>query len=430
MNILIIGTGYVGTSTALVFAELGHKVIGLDTDIRKIDELNRGKLHFYEKGLDHLFYKHLEKGNVQFTTDTEQAIKKSKVIFICVGTPNNDDGSANLQFVEQVARNIGHFINNYKVIVIKSTVPVGVSEKVREWIAESKKNKVRFDVVSNPEFLREGSALWDAMHPDRIVIGSRSEKATLIVSKLYQSLNALIIVTTPQAAELIKYASNAFLATKISFINEMAKLCDKLDINILQIAEGMGMDHRIGPYFLEAGIGYGGSCFPKDLNALLDTAKRKGVPLSLLEKVVDINQTQPLYVIEKLKNKLRLLKKKRICVLGLSFKPETDDTRESRAFPIIRELINQGAEVAVHDPIVQLSDDMFQSSVKQFETEQQATQKVDAVIICTNWSQYIRVDWKEILINMSGNVLLDGRNMLNAQEMKEIGFDYEGVGYK
>ncbi|MFE1244718.1 UDP-glucose dehydrogenase family protein [Fictibacillus sp. NPDC058756] len=429
MKILIIGTGYVGTTTALTLCELGHQVTGYDVDPIKIASLQNKKLHFYEPGLKELLVKHLHSGNIQFTENIKHAVQQSEIIFICVGTPQQEDGSANLEYVQQAAAMIGNYLNNYKIIVNKSTVPVGTAEKVTKWIEESLVSPTNFDVISNPEFLREGTALQDSLNPERIVIGSKSERATNIMKKLYCIFKAPFVHTTPQTAELIKYAANSFLATKISFINEMAKLCENVNVDIKDVAYGIGLDSRIGMSFLQAGIGYGGSCFPKDVLALLSTAQQYNTNLSLLEKVNDINNTQPLYMIEKIKNKLREIKGKKIVILGLSFKPQTDDIRESPAIKIIEELHKQSANIVVHDPVAKLPKTLS-LKITQSTSIHSLLENADALIICTDWPEYETIDWLLVKKKMRNPYIFDGRNMLNASKMTELGFYYEGIGYR
>jgi UDPglucose 6-dehydrogenase len=429
LKILIIGTGYVGTTTALTLCELGHQVIGYDVDPVKIASLQNKNLHFYEPGLKELLVKHLHSGNIQFTENIKHAIQQSEIIFICVGTPQQEDGSANLEYVQQAASIVGNYLNNYKIIVNKSTVPVGTAEKVTKWIKESSVSPINFDVISNPEFLKEGTALVDSLNPERIVIGSNSEKATDIMKKLYSKFKTPFVHTTPQTAELIKYAANSFLATKISFINEMAKLCENVNVDIKDVAYGIGLDSRIGKSFLQAGIGYGGSCFPKDVLALLSTAQQYNTNLSLLEKVDAINNTQPLYMIEKVKKKLREIKGKKIAVLGLSFKPQTDDIRESPAIKIIEELSKQSANIVVHDPVAKLPKTLSQK-ITQSTSIHSLLENADALIICTDWPEYETIDWLLVKQKMRTPYIFDGRNMLNASKMTELGFYYEGIGYR
>ncbi|MEH7743557.1 UDP-glucose/GDP-mannose dehydrogenase family protein [Neobacillus drentensis] len=422
MNILIVGTGYVGTTTGLIFCEHGHKITGLDLDERKIQALKGGSLHFYEPGLQDLLKKHTQARNIVFTNNTEKAIKENDVIFICVGTPQGADGSADLTFVKNVAKSIGQHINRYKVIVTKSTVPVGTAEIVTSVIKENQKAPIPFDVVSNPEFLREGSALDDALHPDRIVIGTTSETARTIMRELYKDFHCPFVETQPKASEMIKYAANSFLALKISYINELARVCDKLSINVNDISKGIGLDQRIGPQFLKAGMGYGGSCFPKDVNALIHTAKQQGTPLSILEAVVKVNTEQPVYFIEKIKQALGgSLQNKTIAVLGLSFKANTDDTRESPSFILLDRLLEEQAIVKTHDPMVK------SGASHQCMTIEETVTGADALVISTDWDDYKHLNWGRIKPLMKQPNIFDGRNMVDKERVKELGFYYIGV---
>lgn len=423
VNVLVIGTGYVGTTTGLVLCEKGHKVTGLDIDEKKVAALSAGRLHFYEKGLPELLRKHLTEKNISFTTDVKTAIERNDLIFICVGTPKNKDGTADLSAVYSVAKMIGTYMNKYKVVINKSTVPVGTAGKVKI-IIETENGKIPFDVVSNPEFLREGSAVHDAFHPDRVVIGSSSKKALEMMRQLYAAENSPYIETTPNAAELIKYASNSFLAMKISFINQLARLCDSIEVDIDEISKGIGLDHRIGPHFLKAGIGYGGSCFPKDVSALITIAKEEGMNLSILEEVEAINQSQPFYFLEKVEKAIGGLENKSIAVLGLAFKPGTDDTRESPSLILLDKLVGKGCSVKVHDPIVTLSNPY----VKQCKDVLDAVAGVDAVLLITDWEEYVNLDWEMVRNSVNQQYVFDGRNVLNKQELEKIGFHYEGIG--
>jgi len=423
VKILIVGTGYVGTTTGLIFCEMGHQVTGLDLDDHKIKALQAGKLHFYEPGLENLLCKHVTAKNIKFTKKEKKAIKENDVIFICVGTPMGADGNADLTYVKSVADSIGKNMNRYKVIVTKSTVPVGTADLVTKWIKKNQEKQIPFDVVSNPEFLREGSALQDALNPDRIVIGTTSKAARKIMRELYQNFSCPIIETNPKASEMIKYASNSFLAMKISYINELARVCDDLKINVNDVSEGLGLDHRIGPHFLKAGMGYGGSCFPKDVNALIQTAKTNGTPLSILESVVQVNEGQPHYFIEKMKQTLGGdLKNKKIAVLGLAFKANTDDTRESPSLILIDRIIAEEAKVKVHDPVVKNAG-LFD----QFRTIEETVAGADALVICTDWDEYKNHDWVSLKLLMGQPYIFDGRNMLDKGIMESLGFCYIGV---
>ncbi|PLS02075.1 UDP-glucose dehydrogenase family protein [Neobacillus cucumis] len=422
MKILIVGTGYVGTTTGLVFSEMGHQVTGLDLDDNKIQALKSGKLHFFEPGLDDLLSKHVASNQITFTKDAETAIKENQVIFICVGTPQGADGSADLIYVKNVAETIGTYMNQYKVIVTKSTVPVGTADLVSQWVSGKQTTPLPFDVVSNPEFLREGSALHDALNPDRIVIGTTSETARKVMRELYQPFNCPILETNPKASEMIKYASNSFLATKISFINELARLCDALTINVNDVSTGMGFDHRIGPHFLRAGMGYGGSCFPKDVSALIKTAKDHNLPLSILESVVNVNAEQPLFLINKMKSTLGGdLKNKTIAVLGLAFKANTDDTRESPSLVLINHLTEEQAEIRTHDPVVKIKD------LNQFNTIEETASGADAIVIGTDWNDYRDLNWERLKSLMKQPFIFDGRNLVDKEKVENLGFYYVGV---
>ena len=426
MKILIVGTGYVGTTTALVFCEMGHKVTGLDVDEKKLVSLQSGKLYFYEPGLEDLLKKHIQAKNIIFTQEADMAIKENDLIFICVGTPEQEDGSADLRYVRNVAESIGRYMEKYKVIVNKSTVPVGTAGLVVRWVRESQTSDISFDVVSNPEFLREGSALMDALKPDRIVIGSSSDQASKVMRELYSGFSCPILETSHQSAEMIKYAANSFLALKISYINEIARLCDGMGIDIRDVAKGIGTDPRIGEKFLGAGIGYGGSCFPKDVKALSKIAEDNNSKLSILEATEQVNRSQPLYFIEKIKEHMGSLEGKRIALLGLSFKPETDDTRESPSFTMIEELLTQSAILHVHDPIVRSMD----SRLKQFDRIEEAIQSADAIVICTDWKVYRDFPWSEARERLNKPVIFDGRNLLAHLKNELTGYSYYGVGTK
>ncbi|MCM3782121.1 UDP-glucose/GDP-mannose dehydrogenase family protein [Neobacillus mesonae] len=429
MNILVIGTGYVGTTTALVFAEMGWQVTGLDTDKRKIDQLKQGILYFHEPGLAELLQKHNRSGHLQFTSDKAEAIQKNDVIFICVGTPSRPDGSADLTYVKQVAQDIGKYMNGYKLVVDKSTVPVGTQEKVTEWISEVQKS-FPYDVASNPEFLREGKALEDSLHPDRIVLGTTSEKAAKQLRLLYSSMKCEILETTPRTAELIKYASNAFLATKISFMNELSRLSDQLGVNIKEVATGMGYDSRIGASFLQAGIGYGGSCFPKDVAELVYKAVEEGMELEILKQVVNVNNNQHLYLYDKAEKRLGDMKGKKVGILGLAFKPDTDDIREAPALRLIQQLMDKEATIQLYDPIAKLPSEAKYDKVNMVDSAAEVFVDADTVFICTEWPMFNELDWNNLKETMKHPNIFDGRNMLDTKLMRSLGYYYEGIGYK
>ncbi|GGD91436.1 UDP-glucose dehydrogenase family protein [Paenibacillus nasutitermitis] len=428
MNILIMGMGYVGVATALLLTELGWQVTGLDPNKSRIRTLSHGVLPFYEPGLDEMLRTHLASRRITFTSEIGQAIDDNEVIFLCVGTPSGSDGSADLQFIKEAAESIGKHMQGYRLIVIKSTVPVGTNEQVVQWINQAQPSAIPFDVVSNPEFLREGSALQDALEPDRIIIGSDNDQATELLRSLYKHVNGPVVVTKPKTAELIKYAANAFLASKISYMNELARLCTKMGVNIADVAVGIGMDHRIGPHFLRAGIGYGGSCFPKDIHALLFTAREHDVDLTILEKVVQVNQTQALYYMNIWEQLLGSFNGKTIAVLGISFKPDTDDIREAPAIGIISKLLENSAVIRVHDPIAKLPKSMLSKHLKQFDSVEKTVQNCDAVILCSEWKQYMTMDWEQLKRRLKQPYLFDGRNMLDGAQMTAQGYHYSGIG--
>jgi UDPglucose 6-dehydrogenase len=414
----------------VVFAELGWNVTGLDTDAQKIQQLEKGILYFYEPGLEELLKKHLSSGQLRFTTDKGKAIQDHEIIFICVGTPSRSDGSADMRYVRQVAEDIGQNMNGYKLVITKSTVPVGTQEQVTEWVQAAQKGSHPFDVASNPEFLREGKALSDALNPDRVIIGSNSKRAANLLQTLYQTVKCPIVVTTPRTAELIKYASNAFLATKISYMNELARLCDQLGVNIKDVAYGIGLDPRIGSSFLHAGIGYGGSCFPKDVSALIDASEQYNIELSILEKVVYVNQTQHLYLLEKARERLKSFANKKVAILGLAFKPDTDDIREAPALRMIESLLSEQAIIYVYDPVAKLPVDPHFDSVTASVELEEAVQDADAVFLCTEWPIFRNVDWAKMKSIMNQPNMFDGRNVLDSHEMNASGYFYQGIGYE
>jgi nucleotide sugar dehydrogenase len=428
LNILIIGTGYVGATTAMVFAESGWQVTGLDIDANKIERLRQGQLHFHEPGLEQLIDKHVRSGRLLFTTDQETAITGHDVIFICVGTPSRPDGNADLRYIQQAAEDIGQWMNGYKLVVTKSTVPVGTQEQVTAWIQAAQRQPHPFDAASNPEFLREGKAVEDALRPDRIIIGADSPKATEQLLMLYQSFHCPKILTTPRTAELIKYASNAFLATKISYMNELAKLCDESKVNVNEVARGMGLDPRIGPSFLQAGLGYGGSCFPKDVSELVMSAREQGVQLRILEQVMEVNRSQYAYLLDKARSRLGDFANKNIAILGLAFKPDTDDIREAPALRMIYDLLLEQANVRLFDPIAALPAHSSFDTVKVCTSAEEAIQGADAVILCTEWTAFGQLDWEKLKGQLRQPNFFDGRNMMDARAMRGIGFYYQGIG--
>ena len=431
MNIAVIGTGYVGTTTSVALGLSGHNVFAIDNDAEKVKKLKQGNLPFYEEGIEELLKNLSSNGKLSFTTQLDECIDKCSILFITVGTPSLLDGQADLSYVEEVARKIGNLMNEYKVIVIKSTVPVGTSTKIKKIILNelTKRNlKISYDLISNPEFLREGKALYDTLHPDRIVIGCETKEAQKIMKQLYENASSNILFTTPIDAEMIKYASNAFLATKISFINEMARFCERIGANVNEVAKGMGMDSRIGPQFLHAGIGYGGSCFPKDISALLALASEHNISLNILQAVSFVNQTQAEWFLEKVKKALGKLSGKRIAILGLTFKPQTDDIREAPSLRIIENLLQNTAFITAYDPQGIEHVKKIYPSIDYTSNPLEALKEADAVLIVTEWKEIIDIDWKAAINIVSAPLVFDGRNVLNASVMKQLGYHYVGVG--
>ncbi|MFH1234247.1 MAG: UDP-glucose/GDP-mannose dehydrogenase family protein [Candidatus Diapherotrites archaeon] len=426
MEIAVIGTGYVGLVAGACFADLGNKVICVDVNKEKIELLKKGKSPIFEPGLDEMLSKNIKAGRISFTTDTADAVKKSQVIFIAVGTPQGENGESDLKYVEQAADTIGKALDGEKVIVNKSTIPVGTGSMVENKVARHYKGK--FHVVSNPEFLREGNAINDFLKPDRIVIGARDEKASKAMEELYRPLGAKILFTDIESAELIKYGSNAMLATKISFINELAWLCDKVNANIDTVAEGIGLDSRIGPAFLKAGCGWGGSCFPKDVKALIHTAKKYGVDLKIPRAAEEANKRQKLLPVKKLKAGLKSLKGKKIAMLGLSFKPDTDDMREAPSVEIANALLKEGAKVSAYDPVAMHEAGKILKGVKFAASPYEALDGADALVLVTEWNEFREIDFERIKRIMKNPLIIDGRNIYDRKHLEKIGFAYEGIG--
>lgn len=441
-KIAVIGSGYVGLVSGAALADFGHKVISMDNDEKKILALKEGNVPIYEPGLQDLVKKGLKAQRLEFTTSLERAVLSSDVIFIAVGTPPKEDGSADLQYVESVARAISPYISSYKVIVDKSTVPIGTAKKVSSWIKdEACKHGIKiadFDVVSNPEFLREGSAIFDFTHPDRIVIGCESEMAAKIMRDVYRVLylnDVPYIETNLESAEMIKYASNAFLAMKITYVNQIANLCEKVGANIKDVTRAMGRDARIGSKFLHAGPGYGGSCFPKDTRALSKIALENDCPISIIDEVIKGNENQKLKMVEKIVKAFSSssnIKGATFAILGLSFKPNTDDMRDSPALVILDELYKMGAHLHATDP-ASISEARWRLSYMKdaiiyFENIYECVKDVDAIILLTEWNEYRMLDLDVIKASMKGNCFFDFRNVYSLRDMKEKGFEYIGVG--
>ena len=429
MNICIIGSGYVGLVTGACFADLGNNVICIDNDENKIAKLRKGIIPIYEPGLEELVKRNVKEGRLSFSGNLKEGVKKSEVIFISVGTPAKDSGEADLTYVENVSKEIALSMPSYRLIVEKSTVPVSTGEWVEHTINVFNKRRIKFDVASNPEFLKEGSAIEDFMNPDRIVIGVRSKKAADILTELYRPLKAAIVVTDIKSAELIKHASNSFLATKISFINAVANICDKVGADVMDVAKGMGLDKRISKDFLNAGIGFGGSCFPKDVAAFVHIAEKMGYNFEILKEVQNVNNRQRKMVIKKIESLLWNLSKKTVGILGLSFKPGTDDLREAPALEIIGSLLKEGVRIKAYDPVAMpKAKELLGGSIKFCKDAYQAAKDSDCLVIVTEWNEFKELDFKKIKKLMRQPVIIDGRNIYNPAEMKKMGFRYAGIG--
>ncbi|NOZ94490.1 MAG: UDP-glucose/GDP-mannose dehydrogenase family protein [Acidobacteria bacterium] len=433
MHICVVGTGYVGLVTGACLADFGMDVTCVDKDERKIEMLNRGEIPIYEPGLDTLVAKNTTAGRLHFSTDVTASVRQALVIFIAVGTPPKEDGSADLTYVLQVARTIGENMNGYKVIVTKSTVPIGTGQLIERTINEVTNGECSFSVVSNPEFLREGSAIEDFMRPDRVVIGARDPQAIAIMKDIYSPLYLIetpFVITNVESSELIKYASNAFLATKITFINEVADLCERLGADVHHVAKGMGLDRRIGPKFLHPGPGYGGSCFPKDTQALADIARNAGQPFEIVETVVGVNERIKARSIGKIRAALgEDLSGKTVAVLGLAFKPETDDMRESPSIPLVRALVEDGATVRAFDPAaMDNAREILPDSVVYCEDSYETAEGGDALVLVTEWNQFRYLDLERIKGLLARPIVVDLRNVYDPQRMRAAGFTYDCVG--
>ncbi|TRU86970.1 MAG: UDP-glucose/GDP-mannose dehydrogenase family protein [Microcystis novacekii Mn_MB_F_20050700_S1] len=460
MRVCVIGTGYVGLVTGVCLAHIGHHVICIDNNEEKVKLMKSGQSPIYEPGLSELMQSSAASGNLEFSTDLEAGVKHGEILFIAVGTPALPTGESDTRYVEAVARGIGAHLNGgYKVIVNKSTVPIGSGDWVRmivlDGVAERQKNLVaagggistierieaEFDVVSNPEFLREGSAVYDTFNPDRIVLGSNNPKAIEMMKELYAPLverqfaddpslpPVPVVVTDLSSAEMIKYAANAFLATKISFINEVANICDRVGADVTQVAKGIGLDSRIGSKFLSAGIGWGGSCFPKDVSALVHTAEDYGYETELLNAAINVNKRQRTIAIEKLQQELKILKGKTVGLLGLTFKPDTDDMRDAPALTMIEQLNRLGAKVKAYDPIVSQSGLSHGLSGVIIESDpERLADGCDALVVVTEWQEFLRLDYGKMAKTMREPVLIDGRNFLDPAVVTAAGFRYLGIG--
>ena len=439
MKVGVIGSGYVGLVAAACFSEMGNTVMCVDIDENKIESLKKGIIPIYEPGLDSLVTNNSSKGRLIFSTDINDVLSDSEVVFIAVGTPMGDDGSADLQYVLNVARSIGQNMSHHIVVVDKSTVPIGTADKVRKTIQDEldkRDSELTFDVVSNPEFLKEGAAIKDFMHPDRVVVGSNNGESINLMKRLYApftvSSNRFISMDI-RSAEMTKYAANAMLATKISFINEISNICEKVGADVNQVRNGIGSDSRIGYKFIYPGCGYGGSCFPKDVKALINISKENNYLPKLISAVEDVNFNQKKILFKKVVSHFgENLKDKKIAIWGLSFKPETDDMREAPSIPLINSLIEAGAEVNAYDPqaINEAKFYLKGLDVKYFDNKYNALENVDALILVTEWKEFRSPDFKRILKLMNTNVFIDGRNQFNYDQMKEQGFNYSQIGVK
>ena len=428
MKLAIIGAGYVGLVTAACFADLSNAVTCLDIDQGKIEGLKHGKLPIYEPGLDEVVERNVKAGRLSFTTSYAEGIAQAEVVFIAVGTPSGVDGEADLRYVRSAAEAIADVMDHPLIIINKSTVPVGTGDSVANIIRKRRGEGIEFSVVSNPEFLREGSAVHDFMHPDRIVLGSEDRASVERVAHLYMPLRCTLMLTNLRTAEMIKYASNAFLATRISFINEIACICDELGADIKEVAFGMGCDRRIGHHFLEAGLGWGGSCFPKDVKALAHMADLHGTHPQLLRAVMDINKAQRRRVVRWLRGALGNLNEKTVGILGLAFKPNTDDIRDSSAIDIIRMLQHEGAEIKAHDPEAMPGAQRELSNVTFCRDAYEVAEGCDALILATEWEEFRYLNWPRIRSAMKDNILVDGRNFYDPETMAQEGFRYRPVG--
>lgn len=433
MKIAVVGSGYVGLVTGACLANLGNVVICVDKDKKRVSTLKKGEVPFYEPGLPELVAQNIKAKRLSFSSDLAEAVLVSEIIFIAVGTPPKKGGEADISAVEAVARGIAKAIKSnkkkfFKVIVNKSTVPVGMGDIVTKILKKNGVSENKFSVVSNPEFLKEGSAVSDFMSPDRIVVGASNSRAFNVITELYRPLNAHIIFTTVKSAELIKYASNSFLATKISFINEIAKICEKVGSDVTEVAYGMGLDKRIGKQFLNAGLGYGGSCFPKDVSALTYLSKKSGVESKILKAVSSVNKEQISFFIEKIKDRFKKLRGKKIALLGLSFKPETDDLREAPSLKVVSELFKSGAKLHAYDPVAEESAKRIFPKLEFSHDIYDAIRGVEAIVICTEWPEFRELDFAKVKKLVKTAIIFDGRNIYDRKRLSEAGIEYISVG--
>ncbi|MBI3625037.1 MAG: UDP-glucose/GDP-mannose dehydrogenase family protein [Candidatus Rokubacteria bacterium] len=431
MNICVVGTGYVGLVTGAVFADLGNDVICVDKDREKIEGLNRGRMPIYEPGLEEMVARNAADGRLAFTTSLAEGVRKSEIIFIAVGTPPKPNGETDLSAVEEVARGIARAMDRYKVIVNKSTVPVGTGDLVREIIVRNQPAPVEFDVVSNPEFLREGSAIEDTLRPDRIVIGAPSQQVAMTLLELYAQLGRPMIITDIPSAEMIKYASNAFLAAKVSFINAIANICELAGADVTQVIKGLGLDPRIGTTFLQAGLGFGGACLPKDVESLVQTAATLGYDFKLLRNVAEINRERAYHFVEGMRKALGPLDDKVIAILGLAFKPNTDDMREAKSVEVVTLLHEAGATIKAYDPVAtENARKLLPPGVTYCASPYEAAEKADALALLTEWNEFKFLNLERLRSLMRRPVIFDGRNLYEPERMRRVGFEYHSVGRK
>ncbi|HZP39115.1 MAG TPA: UDP-glucose/GDP-mannose dehydrogenase family protein [Methylomirabilota bacterium] len=431
MNICVVGTGYVGLVTGAVFADLGNDVICVDNAVKKIEALRAGQMPIYEPGLEEMVVRNTNDGRLTFSTDLASAVRQADVIFIAVGTPPKETGETDLSQVEAVAAEIGRSMDRYKVVVNKSTVPVGTGEFVREVITKHQPRPLDFDVVSNPEFLREGSAIEDTLRPDRIVIGAPNQQVAMTLVELYAPLERPMIITDLPSAEVIKYASNAFLAAKISFINAIANICEAAGADVTQVMKGMGLDSRIGMQFLQAGLGYGGSCFPKDVDSLIHTAARLGYDFKLLRSVVEINKERAGHLVEMMRKAMGPLEDKTVAVLGLAFKPNTDDMREAKSLEVVRALHAAGVQVRAYDPVAMDNARLLMPPGVVFcESAYEAATGADAVALLTEWNEFKYLNLDRLRGLLRRRLIFDARNLYEPERMRRLGFEYYSIGRK
>jgi UDPglucose 6-dehydrogenase len=431
VNICVVGTGYVGLVTGAVFADLGNDVVCIDNDPAKIADLSAGRMPIYEPGLEEMVARNTADGRLAFSIDLTGGVRRSVIVFITVGTPPKPDGQTDLGAVEDVARGIAKAMERYTVVVNKSTVPVGTGEFVREVIERHQAEPIPFDVVSNPEFLREGSAIEDTLRPDRIVIGAPTQQVAMTLLELYAPLERPMIITDVPSAEMIKYASNAFLSTKISFINAIANICELAGADVTQVMKGMGMDARIGAAFLSAGLGYGGSCFPKDTDSLVHTAASLGYDFGLLRAVVEINRERAAHFVALMAKALGPLDGRSLAVLGLAFKPNTDDMRDAKSIEVIERLLELGASVRAYDPVAMpAARRLLSGAVTYWESPYEAAARADAVVLVTEWNEFKFLNLERLRAVMRRPVVFDGRNMWEPERMRRLGFEYYSIGRK